>query len=46
MEGKGPLKSGAAWKNLEAFFAANKDNINILDLFNKGDDTKFFNVNA
>jgi len=35
MEGKGPLKSGAAWKNLEAFFGANKDNINILDLFNK-----------
>ena len=35
MEGKGALKAGSAWQNLETFFKANKDSINILDMFNK-----------
>eukprot|EP00088_Acartia_fossae_P058360 TRINITY_DN6838_c0_g1_i4.p1 TRINITY_DN6838_c0_g1~~TRINITY_DN6838_c0_g1_i4.p1 ORF type:complete len:558 (+),score=204.15 TRINITY_DN6838_c0_g1_i4:28-1701(+) len=33
MDAKGPLTESAAWKNLQTFYDANKDNINILKMF-------------
>jgi len=33
MESKGPLTDGAAWKNLQKYYDDNKDNINILKMF-------------